>query len=73
MTSAAFHFVKINDLMDATQLAASIRVPVKGWFIFGGNVLATSQKLVNVSSIWEAGPTVQKTGTFSQCAVQVQN
>ena len=58
--------------MTGTSSAASIQIPGKGWYIFGGiNDLKTSQKLVNISSNWEAGPTVQTPGIQGQCAVQV--
>ncbi len=57
--------------MNATNFAASIRVPSKGWFLFGGNELPTSQKLETVNSNWKAGPAVQTTGIQGQCAVQV--
>ena len=67
----AFIFVQINDLMTETYVAASIQIPGKGWYLFGGNSLPTSQKLVNISSNWEAGPAVQATWIEGQCAVQV--
>ncbi len=59
--------------MNATYQAASIRVPGKGWFLFGGNSLPFSQKLETVNSNWEAGPAVQTPGILGQrqCAVQV--
>ena len=57
--------------MAPTYQAASIQIPGKGWYLFGGNYLETSQKLVNISSNWEAGPTVQTPGIQGQCAVQV--
>ncbi len=57
--------------MSATYLAASIRVPGKGWFLFGGNELPTSQKLETVNSNWEAGPAVLLPDIYGQCAVQV--
>ncbi len=62
---------KINDLMTATYNAATINIPSKGWYLFGGNELSTSQKLVNINSTWEAGPAVQTTFIYGQCAVQV--
>ena len=68
---SAFHFVKLKSLMNVTYHAASIRVPDKGWFLFGGNTLSTSQKLETVDSDWVAGPAVQTTGISGQCAVQV--
>jgi hypothetical protein len=55
--------------MAGTSGTAGIQVPGKGWFLFGGNDLGTSQKLVN--STWEAGPAVQTPGIYGQCAVQV--
>ena len=67
----SFLCVKINDLMTPKYGAGSIQIPGKGWFIFGGNSLSTSQKLVNVKSNWEAGPAVQTPGIFYQCVVQV--
>jgi hypothetical protein len=57
--------------MTGTFLAASIQIPGKGWYLFGGNNLETSQKLVNISSNWEAGPAVQTPGFNGQCTVQV--
>jgi hypothetical protein len=51
--------------------AANIQIADKGWFIFGGNDLKTSQKLVNIYSNWEAGPAVQARGISGQCAIQV--
>jgi hypothetical protein len=57
--------------MTGTVDAASILIPSKGWFLFGGNGLPTSQKLVNVNSTWEAGPAVQTSNIWGQCAVQV--
>ena len=57
--------------MARTQYAASIQIPGKGSYIFGGNGLSTSQKLVNISSNWEAGPAVQTPFIKGQCAVQV--
>jgi hypothetical protein len=57
--------------MTGTSYAASIQIPGKGWYLFGGNQLSTSQKLVNISSYWEAGPAVQTPGIYGQCAVQV--
>jgi hypothetical protein len=59
--------------MNATYYAASIRVPGKGWFLFGGNGLPTSQKLETVNSNWEAGPAVLTPGIYAQCAVQVND
>ncbi len=57
--------------MAGIQYAASIQIPGKGWFLFGGNDQRSSQKLVNVNSSWEAGPAVQTPGIKGQCAVQV--
>ena len=57
--------------MAGTYFAASIKIPGKGWYLFGGNGLSISQKLVNISSHWEAGPEVQTPGIYGQCAVQV--
>ncbi len=57
--------------MTPTSGAANIQIPGKGWFLFGGNDLETSQKLGTVNSNWEAGPAVQTTGIFGQCGVQV--
>ena len=59
--------------MAQTQQAASIRIPGKGWYIFGGNRLSTSQKLANISSNWEAGPPVETSAIYGQCAVQVMD
>jgi hypothetical protein len=68
----SFFFVsKINDLMIGSRYAASIQIPSKGWFLYGGNGLSTSQKLVIVNSNWEAGPAVKKPNILGQCAVQV--
>jgi hypothetical protein len=53
--------------------AASIQIPGKGWYLFGGNSLSTSQRLVNVSSNWVAGPAVQTIWINGQCAIQVMN
>ena len=49
---------------------ANILIPGKGWYIFEGNDLETSQKLVDISSNWEAGP-AQRKGIWGQCGVQV--
>jgi hypothetical protein len=59
--------------MAGTHAAAGIQVPGKGWFLFGGNELKTSQKLTNISSfwVWEAGPAVKTINIWGQCAVQV--
>ena len=57
--------------MTGTSYAANIQIQGKGWYIFGGNDLETSQKLVDISSNWEAGPAVQTPGIQGQCAVQV--
>ena len=51
--------------------ASSVHIPDKGWFLFGGNSLNTSQKLMNIDSNWEEGPEVQTVNQIHQCAVQV--
>ncbi len=57
--------------MVETIYASSIHIPEKGWFLFGGNGLETSQKLMNFDSKWEQGPEVQTVNQLYQCAVQV--
>ncbi len=59
--------------MIETYGASSVFIPDSGWFLFGGNSLNTSQKLVNINSQWEKGPAVQGTGIKWQCAVQVRS
>ncbi len=68
----SFNFVQISNLIGGTISAASIRVPGKGWFLFGGNGLSTSQKLETVNSNWVTGPAVQTPGIQGQCVVQVR-
>jgi hypothetical protein len=57
--------------MAETVGASSVHIPDKGWFLFGGNSLNTSQKLMNIDSNWEQGPEVQTVNQYGQCAVQV--
>ena len=57
--------------MTPTEGASSVYMPDRGWFLFGGNNLTTSQKLTNIDSNWEKGPAVQKVWIHHQCAVQV--
>ena len=57
--------------MIGTFGASSVYMPDRGWFLFGGNYLNTSQKLTNIQSNWEKGPAVQTPGIYHQCAVQV--
>ncbi len=64
---------KIYGMMAGSVYASSIQIPNKGWFIFGGNSLPTSQMLVNVNFTWKAGPAVQTPGIQGQCAVQVMS
>ena len=59
--------------MAGTNVAAGIQIPGKGWYLFGGNGLSTSQSLVNINSTWEAGPAVQAPRIQGQCAVQVMS
>ncbi len=59
--------------MIGTSGASSVFIPDSGWFLFGGNSLDTSQKLMNISAIWEKGPAVQTKGIRYQCAVQVMS
>ncbi len=58
--------------MAETAGASSVHIPDKGWFLFGGNSLNTSQKLMNIDSNWEQGPEVQTVNQYGQCAVQVK-
>jgi len=66
------HALQTNDLLNGTFDASSVSVEGVGWFIFGGNQLKTSQKLVGIDSKWEVGPPVQSVGIWRQCAVQVK-
>ena len=52
--------------------AASVYIPDKGWFIFGGNTLSNaSQKLVDVNASWVDGlEGLDIRGTL-QCVVKV--
>jgi len=54
-----------------TSDASDVYIEGHGWFIFGGNSLATSQKLVGIDSKWEQGPPVITTDIYGQCAVKV--
>ncbi len=58
--------------MADTASASSVRIPEKGWFLFGGNSLNRSQKLMDLDSNWEEGPEVQTANQQYQCAVQVK-
>ena len=61
----------MNNLMIPTGHASSVYMPDRGWFLFGGNELKTSQKITNIQSNAEEGPAVQATNIYNQCAVQV--
>jgi len=52
-------------------LSSDVYIKGQGWFIFGGNHLETSQKLVGIDSIWEQGPPVIARYIEGQCAVKV--
>jgi hypothetical protein len=67
----AIYGSQIKNLITDTFRAGSILIPGKGWFLFGGNSLKTSQKLKNLHSNWEAGPAVQTPRIQGQCVVQV--
>jgi len=54
-----------------TRFASDVYIDGQGWFIFGGNDLETSQKLVGIDSKWEEGPRVIAKGIYDQCAVKV--
>ena len=58
-------------MLVATSQAASVYRPDLGWILFGGNDIATTQKLVSVESTWEKGPAVQAASIKGQCSVQV--
>ncbi len=62
---------QISSLMVETIGASSVHIPDKGWFLFGGNNLNTSQKLMDLDSNWEEGPEVQTVKQDEQCTVQV--
>ena len=67
-------FFQISDILSSSELAASVLVPNRGWFIFGGyeSTLLTSQKLQTLSGNWSAGPNMfQSTYDSYQCGVQV--
>jgi hypothetical protein len=67
-------FFQISDTLSSSTLAASVLVPNRGWFIFGGDPssLLTSQKLQSLSGNWSAGPNLfQNTFDSYLCGVQV--
>ncbi len=70
--------------MAETTGAAGIYIPSDGWYLFGGNDLATSQKLTGITSKWITGPPTKDQISQSkqsypvrgkkiegQCAIQV--
>ncbi len=65
----------MSDMLVATASgSASVVVPKKGWFIFGGegNSLTRSQKLNHHDSQWELGPDLYQSRTVTgECLVQV--
>ena len=67
----------IANLMVATAAgAASVQVPDKGWFIFGGegNSLTRSQKLNHPTGQWELGPDLFQSRTVTgECLVQLND
>jgi len=58
-------------LLAITFGASDAYVEGQGWFLFGGNELETSQKLVGIDSSWEQGPKVNAIKVQGQCAVKV--
>ncbi len=67
-------FFQISDILSPSELAASVLVPNRGWFIFGGDPssLLTSQKLQSLSGNWLAGPNLFQNASDSYlCGVQV--
>jgi len=58
-------------LIAPTVYASSVYIEGKGWYLFGGNRLKTSQKLESLDSTWKEGPAVKEKGIFGQCIVQV--
>jgi hypothetical protein len=65
----------MSDMLVATASgSASVVVPKKGWFVFGGegNSLTRSQKLNHHDSQWELGPDLFQSRTVTgECLVQV--
>ncbi len=58
--------------MAKTYGASSVLMPDQGWFLFGGNELNTSQKLMNIDSKWEEGLKIPFLGIIYHCVVQVR-
>jgi len=54
-----------------TFYASDVYIEGQGWFLFGGNDLETSQKLVGTDYNWEQGPPVNVSNIWGQCAVKV--
>jgi len=59
--------------LTSTEYASDVYIKGQGWFLFGGNDLGTSQKLVGIGSKWEQGPPViaKNIRVNGQCAVKV--
>jgi len=58
-------------LLAPAYQASDVYIEGQGWFIFGGNLLETSQKLAGIDSKWQQGPPVIASNIWGQCAVKV--
>jgi len=59
-------------LIQSASYASSVNIKGRGWYLFGGNYLNTSQKLESLDSTWKEGPAViHKYGIEGQCVVKV--
>ena len=67
----SFATLQIEDLPVATYGAASVNIPGRGWYLFGGNNEPNAQVLTGVGQQWAAGPPVNTINIFFRCAVQV--
>ena len=64
--------LQLKDLPLATSNAASLVIPDRGWFLFGGNNHPNSWSLAEVGQDWIEGPPVYRANMVNRCAVQVR-
>jgi hypothetical protein len=63
---------QISDILSESNTAPSVLVPNRGWVIFGGNKLPTSQILQTLSGNWTKGPNMYDArNVYGNCGVQV--